>query len=272
MKSAITISLVPETRNGPFVFHEGLEHGFKTAAGMGFDAVEIFPPSADVLDVAELRRLCEVYDTRIAAIGTGAGWVLQKLSLVDPDPSVRAKALEFILAIVDVAGVFGAPAILGSMQGRWDVGSSREQALGWLAEALEILGERAASHGTVFLYEFLNRYETNLFNRVGDSMEFLQSLNTRHVKLLCDLFHMNIEEADPAESLRQAGNLVGHVHFADSNRRAAGMGHSDMKSIVAALRDISYDGYLSAEIFALPDSMTAAEQTLRSFRELISPD
>jgi sugar phosphate isomerase/epimerase len=270
MKSAITLSLVPETRNGPFVFHEGLEHGFNMAAGLGFDGVEIFPPSADVLDVAELRRLCKVHGVRIAAMGTGAGWVVHQLSLVDPDPAVRAKALEFIRAIVDVAGELGAPAILGSMQGRWANGSSREQALGWLAEALEILGERAASHGTVFLYEFLNRYETNLFNRVGDSMEFLQGLGIRHVKLLCDLFHMNIEEANPADALRSAGHLVGHVHFADSNRRAVGMGHSDMKSIVAALREIRYDGYLSAEVFALPDSLTAAEQTIRSFREMLS--
>lgn len=268
MKSAITISLVPETRNGPFVFHEGLEHGFHQAARLGFDAVEIFPASAADLDREELRRLCDAHGLRIAAIGTGAGWVLHKLNLVDPDPAVRAKALDYIRAIMDVAGDFGAPAILGSMQGRWETGSSRDEALAWLAEALEVLGEHAASLGTVFLYEFLNRYETNLFNRVGDSLEFIQSLRTQKVKLLCDLFHMNIEEVNPADALRLAGSHVGHVHFADSNRRAAGMGHSDMESIITALREIDYGGYLSAEIFALPDSLTAAEQTIRRYREL----
>jgi sugar phosphate isomerase/epimerase len=101
---------------------------------------------------------------------------------------------------------------------------------------------------------------------VGDSVEFLRTLRTSNIKLLCDLFHMNIEEADLAEALRLAGPLVGHVHFADSNRRAIGMGHTDMLPIMRALRSIGYAGYLSAEVFAYPDSQAAAAQTIASFR------
>jgi sugar phosphate isomerase/epimerase len=79
---------------------------------------------------------------------------------------------------------------------------------------------------------------------------------------------MSIEEADVAAALRRAGSLVGHVHFADSNRRAAGMGHTDFRPIVAALRAIGYAGYLSAEVLALPDAEAAAAQTITSFRAL----
>ena len=92
------------------------------------------------------------------------------------------------------------------------------------------------------------------------------------MKLLCDLFHMNIEEADLAAALRRAGPLVGHVHFADSNRRAIGFGHTDLAPIIAALRDIGYAGYLSAEILPLPDSDAAAAQTIASFRALTGRD
>ena len=86
------------------------------------------------------------------------------------------------------------------------------------------------------------------------------------MRLLCDLFHMAIEEADPAATLRSCGPLVGHVHFADSNRRAIGMGHTAIAPIVAALRDIGYKGYLSAEILPLPDSDASARQTIESFK------
>jgi sugar phosphate isomerase/epimerase len=268
MKSAITISLVPETRGGPFVLWDGLADGFARAAGLGFDAVEIFPAAAEDLDAREIKRLCAAHNLKVAAIGTGAGWVKHKLRLTDPDPAVRRRAQDFIAAIVDFAGGFGAPAILGSMQGRWEGGVTREQALSWLAGALEQLGPRAAAQGVPLLYEFLNRYETNLFNRVADSLEFLKTLRTQNVKLLCDLFHMNIEEPDLAAALRLAGPKLGHIHFADSNRRAIGLGHTDMKPVMAALRDVGYDGYLSAEVFALPDSQTAAEQTIKSFRQL----
>src|ERR1051325_1525708 len=268
MKSAVTISLVPETKGGPFVLWDGLADGFARAAKLGFDAVEIFPPSAENLDAREIKKLCEQHNLKIAAIGTGAGWVKHKLRLTDPDATVRRRAREFIGAIVDFAGSFGAPAILGSMQGRWEGTVTREQALAWLAEALEQLGPRAHAAGVPFLYEFLNRYETNLLNRVAESLEFLRPFRTQNVKLLCDLFHMNIEEADIAAALRLAGPKLGHVHFADSNRRAIGMGHTDMKPIMAALRDIGYNGFLSAEILAIPDSQAAAAQTIKAFKLL----
>lgn len=268
MKSAITVSLVPEANGGPFVFWDDLPAAFAKAAKLGFDAIEIFPPSAEDLDARQIKALCQEYNLKVAAIGTGAGAVKHKLRLTDPDPKVRRRAQEFIAAIIDFAGAFGAPAILGSMQGRWGDGVSREQALAWLAEALEQLGPRAYQHGVPFLYEFLNRYETNLFNRIEDSLAFIAPLRTRNVKLLADLFHMNIEESDLAAAIRQAGPMIAHVHFADSNRRAIGLGHTSMAPIIEALKDIGYASYLSAEIFPFPDSDQAAAQTIKAFKEL----
>ena len=272
MRSAITISLVPETMGGPFVFSSGLADGCAQAAALGFDAVEIFPPSAAALDTAALTALLAQHELRVAAIGTGAGWVVRKLSLTAPDAAVRRDARAFIGEIVDLAGRFGAPAIIGSMQGRWDTGMgvSREQAHAWLGEALRGLGARAAAHGTVLLYEPLNRYETNLFNCFGDTAAWLRAEKISGIRILADLFHMNIEEADSAAALREAGDLVGHVHFADSNRRAIGFGQTRVAPIIAALRAIKYSGYLSAEIFPLPDAQAAAAQTIKAFKQALA--
>ena len=132
------------------------------------------------------------------------------------------------------------------------------------------MGEAAAVHRVPLLYEPLNRYETNLLNRLGDTARWLRTLRTRNVRILADLFHLNIEEADAAAALREAGPLVGHVHFADSNRRAIGLGHTAIEPIIAALRDIEYAGYLSAEILPLPDAATAARQTMESFRRALT--
>lgn len=268
MKSAITISLVSEARGGPFVYWDDLAAGFAAAARHGFDAVEIFPPAANAVSIGTARELMERHSLKVAAVGTGAGWVRHKLRLTDPDPAVRAKAREFIYGIINLAGYLGAPAIIGSMQGRWEGAVSREQALDWLAEELTALSERAAAHQQVLLYEPLNRYETNLLNRNADAVEFVTSRGLKNVKLLCDLYHMNIEEQNLAESLRQTGALLGHVHFADSNRRAIGLGHTDIAPIGAGLKEIGYAGYLSAEILPLPDAEIAASQTMASFHKL----
>jgi sugar phosphate isomerase/epimerase len=89
------------------------------------------------------------------------------------------------------------------------------------------------------------------------------------VRLLCDLFHMSIEEADVAAALAAAGRRVGHVHWADSNRQAMGLGHTAAGPVVAALRGTGYQGFLSAEVFPLPTAMDAARQTINSLRPLI---
>ena len=82
MKSAVTISLVDEARGGPFVFWDGLEAGCRTARELGFDAVEIFTPSPDAIDPTLLRRLLDAEGLRLAAVGTGAGWVKHRLTPV----------------------------------------------------------------------------------------------------------------------------------------------------------------------------------------------
>jgi len=269
MKSAVTICLVPEARQGPFVFHTtaadgGLAAACHTAAALGFDAVEIFPESAEAFPAAELSRLLAEHGLTVAAVGTGAGWVKQKLHLCHADAGMRAAAREFIAGIIDVAGQFGAPAIIGSMQGRCEGDLPRDEALDHLASALGELGARAAGKGQVLLYEPLNRYETNLFNRQGDAAAWLESRGLANVRLLCDLFHMNIEEIDIAAALMAAGRRVGHVHWADSNRQAMGLGHTDPGPVVAVLRGIGYEGFLSAEVFPLPTAMDAARQTIAS--------
>lgn len=266
MHSAVTISLVPEARGGPFVFWDDLAAGCQKAAALGYDAVEVFPRSPQDLKPEQLQTLLSQHGLKLAAIGSGSGWVAHKLRLTDANPDIRRRAREFAAGMIDLAGALRAPIIIGSMQGRWEGGVSREQALGWFREAVEELASRAAAHHTGILIESLNRYETNLLTCVDDGLLFLNTLGAKNVQLLCDLFHMNIEEASIAESLRKVGARLGHVHFVDSNRRAVGAGHTEIQPIAEALREIGYTGYISAEILPWPDSETAAAQSIASFR------
>ena len=125
---------------------------------------------------------------------------------------------------------------------------------------------RRRTYEVPLIYEPLNRYETNLCNTLAAGVQLLEGMHDRQVVLLADLFHMNIEEQDLAAAIRAAGPYVGHVHFVDSNRRAAGAGHLDYAAIASALRAIDYRGYLSAEALPLPDSATAARLTMQAFR------
>jgi len=267
IKSCVTIALVPSIKKGPWIYWEAPEISIPKAKALGFDAVELFTASADAVNPDTLSGLADKHEIKIAAVGTGAGKVLNGWTLTSPDSSIRRKAVEFISDMVAFGARFQAPAIIGSMQGNVDRETGREQALARLAEGLNELGRRSEDLGVKLVYEPLNRYETDMFNQLGPAADFLESLNTNNVVLLADLFHMNIEEVSVADAIRENGKHIGHLHFADSNRKPVGMGHTDMKGIVKALKDIDYNGYASAEAFPWPDPDAAAEQTIKAFRE-----
>jgi sugar phosphate isomerase/epimerase len=266
IRSSITVCLVPEARGGPFVFWDDLPGACRKARDLGFDAVEVFPSSADNLEPERVRALLSDHGLALSAMGTGAGWVRHRLTLTLPDPAARVRAFEFVRSIIDLAGALGAPAVIGSMQGRSGEGVDREAALGFLTDALEALGEHARQYSVPLLYEPLNRYETNLANTLDAAVALLNGLSTRNVAVLADLFHMNIEEQDLAASVRACGRHIRHVHFVDSNRRAAGFGHIDYPPVIGALREVGYQGFASAEVLPLPDPDSAARQTITAFR------
>jgi len=272
IRCAVTLSMVPESKGGPFVFSGDLNRGCARAAALGFDAVELFLPSAEAVTPSDLRSVLKKHGLALAALGSGAGWIKHRLTLTSPDPSVRVRACEFIGSLIDLGAALDAPVIIGSMQGRVEPESGRKQAEKWLAEGLKSLGRRAGRHGIPLLYEPLNRYETNLFNRAEDAAAFLSSRKISHVKLLCDLFHMNLEEASIPAALRAVAGYLGHVHFADSNRQAIGFGHLETAPIIEALLGVGYKGYLSAEVLPLPTPEAAARQTRNAFCQLLKTD
>ncbi|MCK4794056.1 MAG: sugar phosphate isomerase/epimerase [Desulfobacteraceae bacterium] len=207
---------------------------------------------------------------KISAVGTGAGKVLQQLHLTSPDKDVRRRAGEFIHNMIDFAGRLKAPVIIGSMQGQIVEGVERQQALAWLSKSLEDLGQHADELGVRVLLEPLNRYETNVINRLADGVDLVSSLTCESVFLLADLFHMNIEEKSIAEAIRAADKYIEFVHFSDSNRRPVGMRHTDLRAVANALQEINYDGYLSAEALCYPDPDGAAAQTIAAFGEFFA--
>ena len=272
MKSAVTISLIKAARGGPFVYWDDVPRSIRKAAALGFDAVEIFAPGPQLLAADVIRPLLQESKMKLAAVGTGGGWVLHKLTLTSPDPTIRERAKEFIRGIIDAGGALGAPAIVGSMQGRWGDSVDCDTALHYLEDALNELGERARKYNVPLIYEPLNRYETNIINTLGQGSALLQNLKTSNVKLLADLFHLNIEEVDIAASILHAAGDIGHVHLADSNRRAAGLGHMDFAPIAHALAEISYGGYVSAECLSHPDADGAAKATIDGYRKYFAPE
>jgi sugar phosphate isomerase/epimerase len=183
----------------------------------------------------------------------GAANVAGSGALLDPDPRERAVAKEVMrrrleLAALGAVGVLTVPQF-GSAPRLPDLsplktGAELEREL--FALQLEELAPAARDAGVPVFLEPLNRYEQHLVNRLEQGAAFAEKVGDG-VGIMADFFHMNIEEADLATSIRAAGPHIVHVHVADSNRLQPGRGHLDFRPGFAALKEAGYNGYLGIE-------------------------
>ena len=116
------------------------------------------------------------------------------------------------------------------------------------------------------IFEPLNRYETNLVNSVAEGVPAAPfAVNGQREAAGRPVPHEH--RGSIAAAACGGERNVGHVHLVDSNRRPAGCGHTDFAPIAAALRDIGYDGYVSAEALPYPNPDEAARLTIAAFRK-----
>jgi sugar phosphate isomerase/epimerase len=61
------------------------------------------------------------------------------------------------------------------------------------------------------------------------------------------VFHMHIEEPDLPAAIRACGDVIAHVHLADSTRREPGSGSTDFPGVMKALKEVGFAGYMAFE-------------------------
>jgi sugar phosphate isomerase/epimerase len=136
-----------------------------------------------------------------------------------------------------------------------------------LTEALATLGAHAENLGVELWLEPLNRYEDHMVNTLAQGAALCRASGSTAVRMMADLFHMNIEEADIPTSLRNFAPLVAHLHFADSTRLEPGTGHTDFAGAFAALPGFSGWGAIECRLSgpaetALPAALAYLQRNL----------
>ena len=267
----MNLSIVLSTQPAQFqaaTFKGDLEINLARIAALGYNGVELAIRDPKLVDSQQLSKLVGKYNLQVPAIGTGQAWGEEGLSFTDPDPVVRAAAIQRIKSHIPLAKQFNAVIIIGLVRGIIKPGVTQEQGYSWLVEALQECSLAAAPYGVRLALEPINRYETSLINNASQGLELIEAVAKKNFGLLLDTFHMNIEDACIEESIRLCGDRVFHFHVADSNRWYPGGGHLDFKSILTTLTGGGYQGYISGEFLPHPDPETAAQKSIQFLQGL----
>ncbi len=227
-----------------------------TAARIGYDAVEITAALHTPVDTTPQRRREVKGYLRDAGIAcSGLHYIFDgTLRLLSQDAEMMRKSVDYLNKVVDLAADFEAPTVIvgsGGITRNFEPGWDRPKSIACMQEVLHTVGDHAEEKGVVLAVEAINRYETQFLNTMQEASEFVLQIDHPNVRTMADTYHMNIEEKDPADSVRKYGYLLQNLHLADSNRMAPGDGHFDFKSVVRALKDIGYSKVCSYEVFGL---------------------
>ena len=269
MRTSTVISL-SQTDFSALTYDKNFENSIKKIAKLGFCGVELALADPAEIDQIKLADLIDSLGLKVPAIGTGQSYLRDGLSFMDPRERIREKAQERVKKYVDFAERFGAQVIVGLIRGRIpNECADKKTARKWCADCITYVADYASDYGIDLTIEPINRYETNIINTAVQCIKFIKELDRENVGLLLDTFHMNIEERSIFETIRKSKNYLTHVHFADSNRLAPGCGHLDFEKIVETLREIGYNGFISAEILPLPDPAKSQELTIEFFKKTL---
>lgn len=259
IKLAATITSAVSMQS-PVVIGGDPAESIMKASALGYDAVELHWGNPSQISLDKITAACEKYGVMISAFATGRAYVQEGLSLIDDDEARRNSAIKRLFDYVDAASPFHATVIIGCIRGNLTSSGKSDYYQDKLAQATRAAAEYAASKNVPIVFEAINRFENNYLNSADETLSFIRKYNLPNTKILLDTFHMNIEDANMAQSIEKCGDMLGYVHFADSNRYYVGAGHINFKEIAAALKSIRYKGFISAECLPIPDQDTAARK------------
>src|SRR5262249_35020281 len=208
---------------------EPIETTLERLHRFGYDGIEISgEPERHNTD--EVRALMDKYE--IECWG-GVTMMFEGRDLIHPDKYVRAGTIAYMKDCVRMTEALGGrlfgigPRRVGKRGPRgWSAEGWR-----WAVEGLKEVAAFASDRGVTRGVEPLNRFETYFINRHDQALRLAEEVDAG-LGVVLDAFHINIEEVDSMQAIRNVGDKLVDFHVADNNRKPAGQGSYDWVAII----------------------------------------
>ena len=258
----LSVAVAPTNAlDSAFVVFRGIEESATLAAEMGYEGIELALRRADDIEPDSLSRRVEELGLGVSCISTGQVYADLGYSFTDDNAGRRDELVRIFSEMVDIAPRFGGFVNMGRVRGG-SGGREYEYAQALFVESARSICDYAAPKGVTILLEPVNRYEIDFINSVEEGVQLMKAIDRPNMRLMPDLFHMNIEDRALADVLADNIDFIGYIHFADSNRLAPGWGHLEFEPVLERLHAVGYDGWISIEILPKPDPVSAARQAV----------
>jgi hydroxypyruvate isomerase len=177
----------------------------------------------------------------------------------------HAKAEAGVREAIDKAAAFGCPNVIVLSGNRR--GMSDEEGMGNCVTFLNAIKAQAEDKGVTICMELLNSkvdHKDYQNDHTVWGVEVCKRVNSPRVKLLYDIYHMQIMEGDIIRTLRDNIQYIGHFHTAGNPGRHEIDSSQELnyRAIAQAIVETGYTGYLAHEYGPLRDPLKSIAEAI----------
>lgn len=255
LKQSVCISILPQDG----ISQETL---IKEIAAIGFDAIEIWTRGDD------FDSLCETASRHGVPVVSMIGHESIPSGLNDPSNHDRIESE--LRASIDVGvekGLTGLICFSGNhLPGLDDAGGIENTANG-----LRRVAAYAEEKGVTLNLELLNSKRDHAgyqCDRTAWGLQVIEKVGSPRVKLLYDIYHMQIMEGDVIQTMTDNLQAIGHIHTAGNPGRHElnDLQELNYRGICKALADAGYQGHVGHEFNPKGDVISALRQAYETCR------
>jgi fructoselysine 3-epimerase len=229
-----------------------LEDTIKRIAKIGYEGIEIgagsphaYPPCLTKERRKHIRKVLDdngiALSSMLPALSGGPGH-----NITSPVPEERRHTIDHYKDLVELTAEWGGKILL-YIPGWIVFGTTFKQAWDWSIAALGEIADKAAEFDVTLVIEPVS-FDSNFIDKCEETIEMMEEVNKPNVKLMFDTFHVLYRKEVSSDYIYRMGKDLRHLHISDNNRLPPGQGRGDFVSVIDALKDIDFDGYLAMEL------------------------
>ena len=227
-----------------------------TLKEIGFDAIEIWSRDDNYGEVFEAAKskgftLCSMvaHDHETEKDGTHAEGFSRRANHDRLEAEVKES--------IDIAAKWGMPGVI-TLSGHRNHNESDYESMLVCAEGLRRIAPYAEEKGINLNMELLNTtvdHPNYLCDNTDWAVNLCELVNSPNVKILYDIYHMQIMEGNLCTNLKRASKWIGHYHTAGVPGRHELDEHQEIHypGVCRAINATGYDLFMGHEFFAKGD-------------------
>lgn len=267
--------------NGSFPADWPMEKVFQFAKEIGFDGIEFWmtkdgPVNVNSTkeDMLKLRECADRYGIQLYSLASGIYW---SYPLSSDDPQMRETAKSYVRKQLELAQYLGCDTILvvpGAVgvdfMPKYDVVDYDvvyERSVEWVNE---LKAEAEARKVCIGIENVWNKFLLSPL----EMREFVDKADSAYVGVYFDVGNV-VLTGYPEQWIKLLGSRIKQVHLKDYSRANGFVdllkGDVDYPAVIAALRNVPYDGWLTAEYgFPKEECEIRVRQTLEAMKKIVA--